>query len=150
MERDYLFVYGSLRPAADNTSLIPGAYATRAALEASSYIGPAQVPGRLVSLGAYPGLILDNSGSEAQGDLFQVCSADILPLLDVYEGCSEQCPQPHEYRRVRADVMLLSGQRVTAWLYEWTGEELERSGSRRGEPPAVPGNDWLRCGKTGH
>ncbi len=144
MNAEYLFVYGSLRPAARGTGHISGAVEARALLTEERHQTAATVRGQLVSLGAYPGWVGPDrlAGSlmspHVKGDIYQVDS-EVLARLDVYEGCSADCPGPHEYRRCKAVAMTSEGAEVEVWLYEYIGV----LGGEDSGPEVIPTNDWL-------
>ena len=145
MEGDYLFVYGSLRPAARDTGNISGADRARELLTEERHEGAATMPGQLISLGLYPGWLAPERISDSlssiavQGDIYRVDDS-ILAYLDVYEGCSVSCPPPHEYRRRKAKAKTLSDSEIDVWVYEYIGVEAGISRSYR----KVPSNDWLK------
>jgi len=72
------------------------------------------VRGRLYGIDWYPGLVLDDSGDEITGEIYQI-SASLLEGLDDFEG--------PEYRRVMAQVRCGADYRSphSAWLWEWLG-----------------------------
>jgi gamma-glutamylcyclotransferase (GGCT)/AIG2-like uncharacterized protein YtfP len=118
-----LFVYGTLRRGAAMHALLEGRV---------SYLGPARVAGRLIDLGAFPGLAAPVSDSQrVHGDLFSIRMSTrdaLLGALDRYEGDS--------FNRVQAVVESPAGE-VRAWLYRWCGDP---SGCR-----IVAGGDYLRA-----
>jgi len=84
-----------------------------------NYMGEASIKGTLYSLGAYPGLVLGGE-SLVHGELYALSDPKAaLPLLDTYEGCAPDSPQPHAYIRRLAKVRLESGEVVETHLYEW-------------------------------
>lgn len=48
-------------------------------------------------------------------------AAAILAVLDAYEECTADDPQPHEYRRERRPVQRMDGP-VDAWVYIYAHE----------------------------
>ncbi len=121
-----LFAYGTLRRGAPMPGLIEGR---------ATWVGPADAPGRLVDLGAFPGLVAPHSRADrVVGDLFALeaeYAAALLDALDRYEGAS--------FRRESATVHGPHGE-VEAWLYRWTGDVRGRR--------VVSGGDYL--GAVGH
>ncbi len=104
MER--LFIYGSLQPGGPNEHVlanVDGAWE------------PAFVKGRLVEAGwgasmGYPGLVIDEDGSEIHGHVLSSAELPALwPTLDEFEG--------QEYERVIARVTLRGGELVKASVY---------------------------------
>lgn len=109
MNANFLFVYGTLRPAFD------GPMARRLRAEAR-HVGPAWAGGTLYRLDGYPGFIAGPDGM-VMGDLFALADADAtLDWLDDYEECAAHSPEPHEYRRLWLTVTGPDGP-VTAWAY---------------------------------
>jgi gamma-glutamylcyclotransferase (GGCT)/AIG2-like uncharacterized protein YtfP len=116
-----LFAYGTLRRGAPMHGLIEGR---------ASWLGPASAGGRLVDLGAFPGLVpAQEPGDRVHGDLFAIDPAHrdaLLDALDRYEGGS--------FERVQVQVSGPHGP-VTAWLYVYRGDAAGL--------PLVPGGDYL-------
>jgi len=116
-----LFTYGTLRRGAPMHGLLEGR---------TTWIGPASVAGRLVDLGAFPGLIAAAApGDRVHGDLFAIAEAqceELLDTLDRYEGAS--------FERVEHTVDGPDGP-ARAWLYLWRGEVEGH--------PVVAGGDYL-------
>lgn len=104
----HLFVYGTLRRALrrPEASLLDGA----------EWLGEGTVTGRLLDLGAYPGLV---SGSgRVRGEVYRLSRPKLmLRRLDAYEGCRRRGLQPDEYRREMTRVRLDGGRTVRAWIY---------------------------------
>jgi len=127
----HLFVYGTLR----RGSNVPQA----AWLAAQArYKGQASLPGRLLDLGDYPGLLPAQSPEEkVYGDLFELPEGqEVLEALDRYEGCHGEDPEPHEYCRIVATPTDEDGVRVWAWTYLY---QLPVDPSRQ-----IKGGDWLK------
>ena len=120
-----LFVYGSLRAAVKH----PMAEVLR---EHGEPAGLARVRGRLYAVGGYPGLVVDPHAGWVVGELWTDLQPDVWPLLDFYEGCSAEDPQPHEY--VRRITTVESG--VQAWIYDYALDVATLS--------PVPSGDWLK------
>ena len=102
-----LFVYGTLRRGAPMHGLLEGR---------ATWLGPASAAGRLVDLGAFPGLVpAQGPGDRVHGDLFVVAGEqreELLAALDRYEGAS--------FERVQRAVDGPSGPAL-AWLYAYRG-----------------------------
>ena len=104
MER--LFIYGSLQPGGPNEHVLAA-------------IGgewePAVIKGKLVEKGwgasmGYPGLIVDESGSDVHGHVFSSTNLHAKwASLDEFEG--------GEYERIVAVVTLQSGEQIQAHVY---------------------------------
>jgi len=107
---EHLFVYGTLDP-----RIAPPA--VRPAVERLARVGPARVRGRLLDLGAYPGLILDPAGGDVHGTLFRLPQdPQVLERLDSYEGFDLREPQSL-FARVEARALVEGGGKIDVWLY---------------------------------
>ena len=119
MTAEYLFVYGTLRTSEGH----PMHNYLRALCD---FIGAASIGGIKVDLGGYPGLLLSGNPQErVEGELYRIhdgASAELFEVLDRYEGCHEEDPEPHEYFRHRQDVIASIDQQVyEAWVYIYNG-----------------------------
>ncbi|MEY3367359.1 MAG: hypothetical protein RI973_514 [Bacteroidota bacterium] len=108
---EYLFVYGSLRLSAGNPT-------ARYLHNQARWIGSGRMPGRVYSLGDYPGAELDEScGQFVEGDVFELDDPDdVFRVLDSYEGIGPEFPEPHEYQRCLCPVYL-RGETLCCWVY---------------------------------
>lgn len=122
--RELVFVYGTLRRGASN----------HWRLESAEFLGGGTVAGRLFRIGWYPGLILGGAEGVVKGELYRV-GTEGLDHLDRFEGCRAQDPDPHEYRRVRAEVTTAEGGAVEAWVWEFI--------AAIGDQPPIASGDWL-------
>ena len=127
----HVFVYGTLRQGGSNdiTRLAP----------APRFVGRAQVAGRMVDLGAYPGLVLDKGegqheeGAPVQGEVYAIGPALELVLDEI----EEVFPQATgEYAKREMDV-LVDGVAVRCIVYEIN--PLCAAGK-----PVIAGGDWLQ------
>ncbi|HXF42059.1 MAG TPA: gamma-glutamylcyclotransferase family protein [Blastocatellia bacterium] len=127
-----VFVYGTLREDAHNEM-----YQSLAG--ASTLLGDASVNGDLYDLGAYPGLLLTNEPSSVvHGEVYELKpdrAAQLIAVLDEYEGCGASAPAPHEYKRELIRVRLENGETTTAWAYLLNRDP---AGLNR-----IPGGDYL-------
>ena len=102
----YLFIYGTLMPG----------LRLEAQMHSARFMGPAQVPGRLVDVGRFPGLLLGDG--QVTGEVYEVDAAH-LARLDVVEGLVPGDREASQYWR--EEVMALSGplqgQRVQTYVY---------------------------------
>lgn len=107
-----IFVYGTLRPGGSAEARMTGH---------GRWLGPASAPGRLYRIAHYPGLVADaDNGAPVHGALFEATDPDaLLASLDIYEGCSRDDAEPHEYRRARITVTH-DGRARMAWTYVYT------------------------------
>ncbi len=110
-ERQYLFVYGTLkRSVANPMGTVMRTHAT--------YVTEAIIAGRMYDLGPYPGLVLEDAGTAVYGELYEITHPEpLLSILDAYEGCGAYDPRPHEFTRVEATVRDIEGLDYRAWVY---------------------------------
>lgn len=131
----HIFAYGTLMSCIDGSL---GA-AERAALRAQGRcLGAASIRGRMFDADPFPGAVLDGAaGDRVHGELWQLPadSRNLLSMLDRYEGCTPQCPQPHPYRRHKIRVRTRCGRRVTAWMFVWADTTAAL--------PRIPDGRWL-------
>ena len=103
---DLLFVYGALRKGASNDWRMEGARC----------LGTVEVPGTLVKIDWYPGLVLKGD-TRVKGEVYEI-GPELLKQLDKFEGIGSQNEVGDEYHRIQTDVLL--NQRPTkVWIYEW-------------------------------
>ena len=111
---ELLFVYGTLRK--DSNHPMHHLLARN-----STYFGEGRVRGEMYDLGRYPGIVLNAGSPEfAHGEVYGIKSdhaSETLRILDDYEGCGPENPEPHEYIRQRVPVILVGGKGVVAWAY---------------------------------
>lgn len=115
-EQQYLFVYGTLKRSVSNPmGAVMRTHAT--------YVAEAIIAGQIYDLGPYPGLMLVDSGTAVYGELYEITKPNaLLALLDAYEGCANEDPQPHEFVRVLATVRDTDGVDYRAWVYVYQGQ----------------------------
>ena len=125
---DLLFVYGALRKGASNDWRMKGA----------RWLGAAGVPGTLVKIDWYPGLVLEGE-TPVKGEVYEV-GPELLKELDEFEGIGLDDDCNGEYHRIRAEVNL-GGELTTVWIYEWLKgiEDYE----------VVASGDWLTVAEPG-
>jgi gamma-glutamylcyclotransferase (GGCT)/AIG2-like uncharacterized protein YtfP len=124
MNKHLVFVYGTLRRG--------GAGAMSIRFPESNFIANAKVSGSLYDLGAYPGLLVNESNSLVTGEVYEV-DDETLKELDEFEAASS-------YRRKQVEISL-GAHRKVGWVYEPNPEfyslrELITSG------------DWVIYAKT--
>ena len=100
MGRHYIFIYGSLRRG--------NAGAMDLRFPDAKFIGNAHVSGSLYDLGAYPGLLLDESKSPIAGEVYEV-NDKTLSELDDFEASSD-------YLRKQVDISSDTG-KLKGWVY---------------------------------
>jgi gamma-glutamylcyclotransferase (GGCT)/AIG2-like uncharacterized protein YtfP len=111
-----LFVYGTLRRDSPNSrhGMLEGI---------ARFVGHARMRGRLYELGGYPGVVpAPDTDAWVRGEVYELVEPqELLARLDEYEECGPRDPEPHEYRRVRAEVWMATGAREEAWVYRYLG-----------------------------
>ncbi len=131
----YIFTYGTLMACCTGRQ---GAYERAQMSEHARVVGPSAVRGTVYDAGACPAAILTtpNKTDRVRGEIWELRGncADLLAVLDAYEGCATDSPRPFPYVRRRVRVRTPDGRRVTAWMYLWTGT------TRRF--PIVAGGQW--------
>ena len=124
MNKHLVFVYGTLRRG--------GARSMSIRFPNSRLIADAKVSGSLYDLGAYPGLLLNDSNSLVIGEVYEV-DDEILNELDDFEASSY-------YSRKQVEVSLGTHRR-TCWTYEPNPEFYS---SRT----LITSGDWIEYAKT--
>lgn len=124
-----LFVYGTLRSGGKCPEAVRDAlkrYTTSAGL--------GRVPGRLYRISFYPGFVKPREEGEwVCGEFLRVLNEELLfELLDRYEGCSADDPQPFEYERILLDLFPEEEAPTKAWIYHYLGD--------------TEGKEWIRSG----
>jgi gamma-glutamylcyclotransferase (GGCT)/AIG2-like uncharacterized protein YtfP len=99
---------------------------------AAKFIAEGSVRGRLFDLGAYPGLLADESGPLVKGEVYQI-DDDTLSELDEYEASSN-------YRRKEIEVLLGAGKTV-CWVYEPDPESCSHR-------TVIDSGDWIEYART--
>lgn len=118
----YLFVYGTLRGAANNEW-------SRFLTSGSRFVGSGRTRGALFQLDGYPGMAACAGDAWVSGEVYLLIDpSSALPLLDAYEGSGPEDPHPHEFERQVVTVLLDSGRAVEAWAYIYA---LETGGKAR-------------------
>lgn len=89
-------------------------------------LGDASIGGITIELNGYPGLLPSGDpDAKVIGELYRIhpkASEDLFRVLDRYEGCSEDDPEPQAFFRHRQDVRLLLDQEIyEAWVYLYIG-----------------------------
>lgn len=115
MSSTRLFVYGSLR------GDVPGGRSELLG-DAAELLGTGRVRGRLLDLGAYPGLVPAVMRDErVRGELYAIRGRRTLAALDAYEDYDPRRPERSLFLRREAQVELDSGAITTAWVYWYAG-----------------------------
>jgi gamma-glutamylcyclotransferase (GGCT)/AIG2-like uncharacterized protein YtfP len=123
----HLFVYGTLM--SDGTN----AYAMLLRRQ-TRFAGKAAVEGVLYRIGPFPGLVL-GGGASVHGELYRLPPSHegLLRVLDQYEGCGLDSPQPHMFRKAVVRPKLATGRQLDAltYVYALTTEGKPRIPSGR-------------------
>jgi gamma-glutamylcyclotransferase (GGCT)/AIG2-like uncharacterized protein YtfP len=123
MDRDLLFVYGTLLKRADH----PLGALMRAR---SRLVGEGSIRARLYHIcdpddaaNFYPGAVPAGGEHErVHGEVYELDgAAELFQVLDHYEACSPSWPEPHEFLRRRVPVRLArgGGAQACCYLYTW-------------------------------
>ena len=124
MNQHLVFVYGTLRRG--------GARAMSIRFPNSKFIADAKVNGSLYDLGAYPGLLLNESNSLVVGEVYEV-DDEVLNELDDIEASSY-------YSRKQVEISL-GTHRKECWIYEPNPESYSLH-------TLIPSGDWIEYAKT--
>jgi gamma-glutamylcyclotransferase (GGCT)/AIG2-like uncharacterized protein YtfP len=124
MNKHLVFVYGTLRHGS------VGAMSLR--FPNSKFIAGGAANGRLYDLGAYPGLLADESSSPVVGEVYEV-DDETLRQLDEFEGSSN-------YSRRQVEVLTGDDLR-TCWTYEPDPESCFLR-------TLITSGDWIEYAKT--
>jgi gamma-glutamylcyclotransferase (GGCT)/AIG2-like uncharacterized protein YtfP len=110
MNTEPVFVYGTLRRGGSNHFRMEGA----------DFIGGGGIAGEIFRIDWYPALVLGGN-STVKGELYRMCS-EHLRALDEFEGIVPDEGESREYRRVKVEVTMDSGEKESAWVWEWIGD----------------------------
>ncbi|CAN5888661.1 gamma-glutamylcyclotransferase [soil metagenome] len=124
MNKHLVFVYGTLRRG--------GARAMSIRFPSSKFIGDAKVSGSLYDLGAYPGLLLNDSNPSVMGEVYEI-DDEILSKLDDLEASSY-------YWRKQVEISV-GIQRRACWIYEPNPEFYSPR-------TLITSGDWIEYAKT--
>ena len=124
MNKHRVFVYGTLRR--------DGAGAMSSRFSNSRFIADAKVGGSLYDLGAYPGLLLDESNSLVIGEVYEV-DDETLKKLDDFESSSH-------YWRKQVKISLGTHTKK-CWIYAPNPEAFSRL-------TLITSGDWIEYAKT--
>jgi gamma-glutamylcyclotransferase (GGCT)/AIG2-like uncharacterized protein YtfP len=120
-EANLLFVYGTLMTQAQGEL---GADMRARLVSAGQWLGPATIPGRLVALDGYPGLIAPVAIADVvHGEVFELTDPEaVFKWLDDYEGMASEPSPDDAYDRVLTTARLASGGDVRAWVYRYCAD----------------------------
>jgi gamma-glutamylcyclotransferase (GGCT)/AIG2-like uncharacterized protein YtfP len=123
---ELLFIYGTLHP--DRAPREIAAAARRL-----TSLGRATLRARLLDLGEYPGVILDDTAALIHGELFTVPDAAMLTTLDTYEDFRPHDPTNSLFLREKTVVTLDDGSEKSCWVYVWNGDKPAASPAEQHE-----------------
>ena len=126
MNKHLVFVYGTLRGGNARSMSIR--------FPNSKFIAAAKVSGSLYDLGAYPGLLLNESNSLVIGEVYEV-DDELLNTLDEFEASSN-------YWRKQVEISLGAHSR-TCWIY--VPEDNSEFNSFQ---TVITSGDWIEYAKT--
>jgi gamma-glutamylcyclotransferase (GGCT)/AIG2-like uncharacterized protein YtfP len=124
MDKHLVFVYGTLRRG--------GAGAMPIRFPKSKFIAAAKASGSLYDLGAYPGLVVDESKPLVVGEVYEV-DDETLKELDDFEASSD-------YLRKQVGISL-GGQKRMCWTYEPNPDSYSF-------PTLITSGDWIEYART--
>ena len=109
MNNDLLFIYGSLL----NDDNEFGHYL----ISNADFVGTAFFKGRLYDCGEYPGAVIDNSGYNIKGSIYQLRDVTTaLKILDDYEGFGVDQKQPNLFIR-KLITATIDDKPIKCWVY---------------------------------
>ena len=124
MNKHLVFVYGTLRRGSVRAMSIR--------FPRSRFVADAKVSGSLYDLGAYPGLLLEESNSMVIGEVYEVDN-ETLSRLDDFESSSH-------YWRKQVKISL-GTQSKKCWIYAPNPEAFPRR-------TLITSGDWIEYAKT--
>jgi gamma-glutamylcyclotransferase (GGCT)/AIG2-like uncharacterized protein YtfP len=124
MNKHLVFVYGTLRRGEAN--------AMSSRFAQAKFIAEATVGGSLYDLGAYPGLLVNESNSSVIGEVYEV-DGELLNQLDDFEASSN-------YRRKQVEISL-GTHRESGWTYEPDPEFYSLR-------TLITSGDWIEYART--
>ncbi len=101
MNKHLVFVYGTLRRGTERSMSVR--------FPDAKFVADAKASGSLYDLGAFPGLLLDESNSTVTGEVYEV-DDELLNKLDAFETLSNYCRKQFE--------ISLGDHSRTCWVYE--------------------------------
>ncbi|CAG2139813.1 gamma-glutamylcyclotransferase family protein [Ralstonia mannitolilytica] len=125
----HVFVYGTLRAGEANDLRV--AAAARGIPE-PELLGSASLHGRLYDFGAYPGLVLDPTGTAVRGDIYRIDAA-LVPVLDEIE---EVYPGGDALFVRENHAVVLGGSTVDCIVYPVSAQHVAGR-------PVITGGDWV-------
>ena len=124
MNKHLVFVYGTLRRGSAQSMSVR--------FPVSRFVAEAKVSGSLYDLGAYPGLLVNESKSLVTGEVYEV-DEETLNKLDEFESSSD-------YWRKQVEISLDTHRRM-CWTYEPNPESYSLH-------TLITSGDWIEYLKT--
>lgn len=119
MNSNFIFIYGTLLSSLNHP--MHNVLEKYAELE-----GEGHIQAKLYDLGRYPGVMMSGNPSDrVKGEIYKISDGEkLFSLLDHYEGCSDNFPEPHQYLRRVVQVQADDGSMIDAWvyLYNWDSD----------------------------
>lgn len=126
----HVFVYGTLRAGEANDLRVAAA---KRGIPEPELLGTDTLHGRLYDFGAYPGLVLDPTGTAVRGDVYRIDAA-LVPVLDeieeVYPGGDAL------FLRENHAVVMLGSEPVDCIVYPVSPQHIAGR-------PVITGGDWV-------
>ncbi|MBK9507992.1 MAG: gamma-glutamylcyclotransferase [Cytophagaceae bacterium] len=113
MEKEYLFVYGTL------LNSFPKNPFKNSFHKNASYLGAGKISAKLYDLGKYPGIVKNIEGENFYvfGEIYEILNPKFLQVLDEYENYFPENLSKSEYTREKSKAFLISGQELMTWVY---------------------------------
>jgi gamma-glutamylcyclotransferase (GGCT)/AIG2-like uncharacterized protein YtfP len=125
----HVFVYGTLRAGEANDLRVA---AEARGIAEPELLGSAMLHGRLYDFGAYPGLVLDPTGTAVRGDVYRIDAA-LVPVLDEIE---EVYPGSDALFLRENHPVTLGGEPVECIVYPVSPKHIAGR-------PVITGGDWV-------
>ncbi|MDE2202534.1 MAG: gamma-glutamylcyclotransferase [Burkholderiaceae bacterium] len=125
----HVFVYGTLRAGEANDLRVA---AEARGIAEPELLGSAMLHGRLYDFGAYPGLVLDPTGTAVRGDVYRIDAA-LVPVLDEIE---EVYPGGDALFLRENHPVTLGGEPVECIVYPVSPKHIAGR-------PVITGGDWV-------
>ena len=125
----HVFVYGTLRAGEANDLHVAAA---KRGIPEPELLGTAMLHGRLYDFGAYPGLVLDPTGTAVRGDVYRIDAA-LVPVLDEIE---EVYPGGDALFLREKHAVMLGSEPIECIVYPVSPSHIAGR-------PVITGGDWV-------
>src|SRR5690242_2859346 len=119
MEKNQLFVYGSLRSGFHHPAF---EYISRHFL----FVNNGKIKGVVYDIGAYPGAVKTTNESFIIGEVYAIKTEDefnwVIAQLDDYEGVDAEEGETPLFKRVLTEVFFNDDEKTNAWVYWFNGD----------------------------